>query len=966
MVAQLTTQIAADAQSSPPAQLRVASTLAMAIAFGALYYTAAKLGLALRFPGAALAALWPPNALLLAALLLTSPRRWWIPLLAIVPAHLAAHANVDFPFWWLAWQIAYNWILTICCAWAVRRLVGARNPFDTLRDLSFYLSAAVFAIPAFIAWLAPAPLLALLDRAATPSTWLAWRSSYLANALGFLTLTPALVLWASKGADWLRRGRLAQYAEAASIGVAIYVVFALIFPLAGTSHAAAALYALMAPLLWAAARFGVGGAASVLFSIALASTVFAMHGTGMFAASVVVRDVVGLQAFLLAVSLPLLILAVLIDERARDADALRESALALRQGEERLRLALKAGRMGVWDWDTQRNTLQWSPDHFLIMGYAPFSVTPTYETWARRVHPEDLPRAQAVMREAMANASDYLCEYRVVHPDGAVRWAEARAAPIYDANGECVRVMGLMVDVTERKRTHQALMESEERYRTVVENQTELVCRYLPDTTLTFVNEAYCRFFGQSRRALVGRKFLELIPASSWESVRRHIERLGREKGSVTYEHEVLLPDRSLRWQQWVDSAIQAPDGSVVEFQAIGRDITDLRKAQDSLRRSDERFQLVLRATDDVIFDWDMKAHRVWWSANGERLFGIWSDEARPDIPWWAEQIHADDRARVRSDLQATIDRGEDLWEAEYRLARGEGSNIHINERGFILRDASGQPLRMIGSLMDITDRKRLEAANRTLARAARLAIVGEITASIAHEINQPLAAILSNADAALLLLGSSSGSPEELRNILDDIRGDDLRASQVISRLRALLQDHELEHQPVSMNELAAGVVRLVRAEAKRRRVSLETRFCPLPTLYGDHHHLQQVLLNLLLNGMDAMANAPEAARRIIVTTEMRGADAIRVRVSDAGCGIPETLLPRLFDSFFTTKANGMGLGLSIARSIIEAHGGRIWAENHSDGPGATLQFELPVSARAPANAPRPNQPASRAHPTL
>jgi PAS domain S-box-containing protein len=956
MVAQLTTQTATDAQASaaPPAltsPLRIPAALALAVAFGGLYYTAAKLGLALRFPGAALAALWPPNALVLAALLLTRPQRWWIPLLAIVPAHLAAHADVGFPFWWVSWQIAYNWTLTICCAWAVRTLVGARSPFDSLRHLSLYLAAAVFVIPAMIAWLAPAPLLALLDRAATLSAWLAWRTSYLANALGFLTLTPALVLWASKGGDWLRRGKLMHYAEAASIGLAIYVVFALIFPLAGRSHAAAALYALMAPLLWAAARFGVAGAATVLFSIALTSTVFAMQGSGLFAASAAVRDVVGLQAFLLAVSLPLLILAVLIDERARDADALRDSALALHQGEERLRLALKAGRMGVWDWDVRGNRLQWSPDHFLIMGYSPFSVTPDYETWARRVHPEDLPRAEAAMRDSMAHANDYVCEYRVIHPDGAVRWAEARAAPLYDASGECVRVMGLIVDITERKRTQQALTESEARYRTVVEQQSELVCRYLPDTTLTFVNEAYCRFFGQPRHALVGRRFLELIPRSSWDSVRGHIERLAREKGSVTYDHEVLLPDGSLRWQQWVDCAIHAPDGSVAEFQAIGRDITDLKKAQDSLRQSDERFQLVLRATDDVIFDWDMRAQRLWWSANGERLFGTWSDEARPDIPWWAEQIHPDDRARVRSELDATIARGEDLWEAEYRLTRGDASNIHINERGFILRDASGQPLRMIGSLMDITDRKRLDAANRTLARAARLAIVGEITASIAHEINQPLAAILSNADAALLLLDTPSGSRDELRNILDDIRSDDQRASQVIRRLRALLQDHELAHQPVGVNELAAGVVRLVRAEAKRRRVSLETRFSPLPTIYGDHNHLQQVLLNLLLNGMDAMANTPEAARRIIVTTDMRGPAAIRIRVSDAGCGISETLLSRLFDSFFTTKPDGMGLGLSIARSIIEAHGGRIWAQNNADGPGATFQFELPVSARTAAS---------------
>jgi signal transduction histidine kinase len=238
------------------------------------------------------------------------------------------------------------------------------------------------------------------------------------------------------------------------------------------------------------------------------------------------------------------------------------------------------------------------------------------------------------------------------------------------------------------------------------------------------------------------------------------------------------------------------------------------------------------------------------------------------------------------------------------------------------------------------------------LAHAGRLATMGELTAAIAHEVNQPLGAILANVAAAEMLLESGDRRLDDVRRILVDVRRDDLRASEVIRRLRGLLAKHEMAREAVDLNEAIAEVLRLLEAEARRRRVELVPELDgALPKVLGERVHLQQVLLNLVINAMDAMADTPADSRRVVVRTSRSGHDGVEVAVSDRGHGIAPERLPKLFDSFFTTKQRGMGLGLSIARSIVQAHGGRIWAE--SDGlVGATFRFTLPVVQAAPRTA--------------
>jgi C4-dicarboxylate-specific signal transduction histidine kinase len=261
----------------------------------------------------------------------------------------------------------------------------------------------------------------------------------------------------------------------------------------------------------------------------------------------------------------------------------------------------------------------------------------------------------------------------------------------------------------------------------------------------------------------------------------------------------------------------------------------------------------------------------------------------------------------------------------------------------------------MNGVCIDITERRRGEqethALRQEIAHVGRVTMMGQLAASLAHEINQPLGAILRNAEAAALFLQHPSPDLDELRAIVADIRADDQRAGAVIDRMRALLKRNDLQTQPLAVGQLFDDVLTLVRADAATRQVKIDVAVVPadLPPVCGDRVHLQQVLLNLVVNGMDALGSAIGGERRVSVSVRLGVGQRVEISVSDTGPGIAADQLDLVFDPFFTTKATGMGMGLAISRTLVEAHGGRLWAENIADG-GASFRFTLPRAEAATA----------------
>jgi PAS domain S-box-containing protein len=370
------------------------------------------------------------------------------------------------------------------------------------------------------------------------------------------------------------------------------------------------------------------------------------------------------------------------------------------------------------------------------------------------------------------------------------------------------------------------------------------------------------------------------------------------------------------------------------------------RRAERALLESEQRVKLAVSAGGAALWSLDMDTGNLWATDKAMELFGIVPDE-KLDYEKFVGHVHHEDREIVRQFVQRAVD---SLQEAsvEFRVPVTEGTDRWVSSRGSFQQNSAQGPNRLMGVSVDITERKQAEqeiARQRNeLAHVTRVSTVSQLASSIAHELNQPLGAILRNAEAGELFLQDPSPDLDEVRAILADIRKDNQRAGAVIDGMRALMKQRQVERRRLDLDLLADKTVALVQPDAERRRVRLAREADrALTPVHGDQVQLQQVLLNLLLNAMEALDDNPSARRLVTVRTRSTGSMA-EVSVSDSGCGISEDELLRVFEPFFTSKVNGLGMGLAISRSIIEAHRGRLWAENNATG-GTTFAFTLPIA---------------------
>jgi PAS domain S-box-containing protein len=379
----------------------------------------------------------------------------------------------------------------------------------------------------------------------------------------------------------------------------------------------------------------------------------------------------------------------------------------------------------------------------------------------------------------------------------------------------------------------------------------------------------------------------------------------------------------------------------------------DHRRALD---KAQQRLDLAADGAELGVWEWDIHRNSLWITERGKRVFGYSADD-QVTLGMLAARVHPDDRVMRDEAIQRAL-AGGGSYDLEYRLLLPDGAVRWIAGRGHVECDRAGKPVLVRGISVDISVRKRAETESQLqrmeLLHVSRVTTLSELSGSLAHELNQPLAIILTNAQAAQRLLSQSPPDLAEARDILADIVSEDQRAGEVIRRLRSLLKPGETNLEPLSVNEILEDVLRITRSDLLGRGITISRALsCSLPCVLGDRVQLQQVLLNLILNACDAMAANPPAHRLLTLTSTQRDA-LVRVSVSDNGCGLPAAG-EDVFEPFYTTKKHGLGLGLSICRSIVNAHDGRLWAEANGgagglpavtkEDPGVTFHVELPAA---------------------
>jgi PAS domain S-box-containing protein len=495
----------------------------------------------------------------------------------------------------------------------------------------------------------------------------------------------------------------------------------------------------------------------------------------------------------------------------------------LRDSEEQLRLAQEASGVGVWDWDTRSDRVEWSAQTFRIFGLQPSEQKLDESSVLTLIHPEDRAAVKLAIREALRPGGEYDTEYRIQWPDGSMRWVLAQGRTHCDSKGSPFRMIGLCLDCTERRQAAEELRRSEERFRLLVEGIADYAV-YMLDAD-GFV--------------------------SSWNS--------GAER------------------------------------------ITGYR-------------------AEDII---------------GQHFSSFYGDE----------DLRKGKPAMALREAAATSRFEEDGWRV-----RKDGSRFPANAILNGLHDPKGKLVGFAKITRDLTESRRAEdavqAAQAELARVVRVSTLGELMASIAHEVNQPLSAIVTNANASRRILASPAPDIEDVQQALREIAEAGTRAGEIISNIRALVKKGAPQKSPVDINLVIQEVLDIIPRVLENHHVSLEMELWPaLPWVLGDRVQLQQVVLNLIMNGIEAMSAVPDRPRALVIRSGARES-GLEVTVQDSGIGLDPRNIDHIFDTFFTTKPNGMGMGLSICRSIIEAHRGRLWVSRDPAVQGATFRFSLPAAA--------------------
>ena len=684
-----------------------------------------------------------------------------------------------------------------------------------------------------------------------------------------------------------------------------------------------------------------------------------------------------------------------------DIQERKQAQARLEQNEQRWQTAFENSAIGIMIRDRADRFLATNGAFRNMLGYTELELYQLRQTDI--TYEEDRERNVELIGELWEGKRQHLeIEKRFRRKDGTLVWARNNVALVAGTGGLAPFLFTIVEDITQRKQAeeerqaHLWLLESMDKINRVIQGTNDL------NQTMSDVLDAVLSIFG-CHRAWLGYPCDPESPSSRTVMERTRTEFPGACVLGVDFPMDAQLAHfhRLVRasshavrfgagsdnpWPTWIEKRFSVQSQIVMAvypkvdkpylfgldectharmwtreeeqlFEAIGRRFADTLTSlliMRNLQESEARLEEAERTAHVGYWARDLDTGLLTWSDETYRIFGLQAHERPIDLAGLQELIHSEDRQVITRAMADALGAGV-RYEAEYRVVRPNGEVRFVHSQGDVKKNASGRPNLMFGTIQDITERKqaeeereRLRQAQADLAHLNRVTTMGELTASLAHEIKQPLTAALTNAETCLDWLGRDHPDIGEGYDAASRTKSDVSRAVDIINRTKALFKKGTPERVPVDMNELIQDMVNLLGKEAKLNSITIRTELAPnLHRISADRVQLQQVLMNLMVNGIDSMKNEANQ-RELTIKSEIADAQLV-VSVSDVGIGLPPDNVERIFDPFFTTKEQGTGMGLPISRSIVESHGGRLWATANS-GNGATFRFTLPLVTAAHA----------------
>ncbi len=562
------------------------------------------------------------------------------------------------------------------------------------------------------------------------------------------------------------------------------------------------------------------------------------------------------------------------------------------------------------------------------------------------VHPEDLPTVTEVFSRSIATGEPFEIAQRFKRHDGVYRWFQNSGYPLRDASGNIVRWYLLLTDIDDRKRAEDVVRASERELRLIIDTIPAFVWCMLPDGSNDFISKGWHEFTGVTPEEARGWGWMSVFHPDDLPALMKKWAEVLAAGRPDEIESRLRRRDGVYRWFLIRASPFRDSAGNIVRWYGTSTDMEDRKRVEEELRLKEAFLARAQLLTLSGCFSRFVDTNEVTVSEGARRIFGLDSD-GPVTLEKIAACVHPDDRALLAEKLGRARGTGGDQSDS-IRLRLPDGTVKYLRASSQETQDANGRR-EYVGAIQDVTEQylaeQALDKARSELAHVARVTSLGALTASIAHEINQPLAGIITNTGTCLRMLNANPPNVEGARETARRTIRDGNRASDVIVRLRALFSKREFTTEALDLNEATKEVIALSWNDLQRDQVAVQTQFADgLPPVTGDRIQLQQVILNLLRNACDAMVGVHDRPRRLWIRSERREDGHVHLSVRDSGVGLAGQTIEKLFDSFYTTKSGGMGIGLYVSRSIIERHHGRLWAEAN-DGPGATFSFAIPAS---------------------